>query len=487
MKLRRRMLAFCLASIAGLQGAHSASGLEANLKLIRTDRDFTADRHILDRACIMVELYYRMEEDEAILFDPEEPSVIFGRVSVRHLPARQAEDSLDRALATLRARVAALASSPMEEWSADQKALRKVFPAAWSGEEALASAGRADARRGMRRTFRQSLERSQPYAAYMDSVFRAEGLPPRLMHLAHIESWFKPMAVSPAGAVGIFQLLRSTGSRHLSIDDLRDERLDPHLSTVAAARFLKSCQRFLGTWPLAIMAYNNGPGQISEAVKETGSKDPSEIIQNYEAGGFKSVSRNYYAMFLAASSLAMRADELFPGMRRQAAPQYKILKLEHDWTPSQLRVLSGYSTAVIRRCNPGLRPVVFERNLALPKGYELRLPLGLPSPNDLQFADLRIEGAEPRAESHEASRAPKGAGPDVIHVVGVPVPAPVHRAFARLRASFFPSERAEDLPLMAYMHSQGLLDAGRLAMARRDSILIEPHPVLLPAIRNSGG
>jgi hypothetical protein len=40
---------------------------------------------------------------------------------------------------------------------------------------------------------------------------------------------------------------------------------------------------------------------------------------------------------------------------------------------------------------------------------------------------------------------------------------------------------------MAYMHSQGLLDAGRLAMARRDSILIEPHPVLLPAIRNSGG
>jgi membrane-bound lytic murein transglycosylase D len=481
------MYALCLALVAGPQGVHAASGLESNLKLIRTDRHFTADRHILDRACIMVELYYRMEEDEAILFDPEEPSVVFGRVSIRHLPARKAEDSLDRALASLRARVAALASSPMEGWTAEQKALRKVFPAAWSGEEALASANRADARRGMRKTFRQSLERSLPYAAYMDSVFRAEGVPPRLMYLAHIESWFKPTAVSPAGAVGIFQLLRSTGSRHLAIDDLRDERLDPHLSTVAAARFLKSCERFLGSWPLAIMAYNNGPGQISEAVKETGSRDPSEIIQNYEAGSFRSVSRNYYAMYLAASSLAMRADELFPGLRKTPAPQFKILKLEHGWTPTQLRVLSGYSTAVIRRCNPGLRPVVFESNLPLPKGFELRLPAGLPSPNDLQFADLRIEGSAPRVHGSDPTLAAADRGTDVVHVVGVPVPAPLHQAFARLRNSLFPAEKAEDLPLMAYMHSQGLLDAGRLAMARRDSILIEPHPALRPAIRNSGG
>jgi soluble lytic murein transglycosylase-like protein len=485
------LLLACIASGAStLHGASSPGGvstpegvspLDRNLKLIRTDRHFTADRHMLERAAVMIELYYRMDEDEALLHDPVEPSVVFGRVPIRHLQARAAEDSLAAAEAALVRRVAALAETPAEEWTPEQKALHGLFPASWTAADAQASAARAVAKRGMRKTFRQSLERALEYQPYMDSVFRAQGVPTRLVHLAHIESWFKPNAVSPAGAAGIFQFLRSSGIRYLAIDELQDQRFDPLASTEAAARFLKSCQSYLGSWPLAIMAYNNGPGQISDAMRETGSREPSDIIRGYEAGSFKSVSRNYYAMFLAASSLALQADQLFPGLRRPAPTQYKTLKLEHGWTPSQLRVLSGYSTAVIRRCNPALRPAVFEKNLALPKGFELRLPAGLPSTQDLQFADLRIEaapGTEPSRKAEEAR---------MEQVAGVPVPAVVGRSLARIRSTLFPGRGAEDAPVMAYMHSQGLLDAGRLAKAKRDSILIEPHPALLDAIRNSGG
>lgn len=473
-----RMLAAWFASFAGLQEGFAGSPLDHNLKLIQVDGQFTADRHILDRATIMVELYYRMDEDEALLYDPVEPSVVFGRVPLRHLHARPAEDSLAAAKASLIRRVAGLSEVPSEEWSAEQKALHARFPAAWTAADAQASAARAVIKRGMRKTFRQSLERSQPYLAHMDSVFRAHGVPPRLMYLAHIESWFKPTAVSPAGAAGIFQFLRSSGMRYLSIDEVQDQRFDPLASTQAAARFLKSCHRYLGSWPLAIMAYNNGPGQISDAMRETGSSDPSAIIRGYEAGGFKDVSRNYYAMYLAASSLAMKAETLFPGLRKQAPQAFKTLKLEHGWTPGQLRVLSGYSTAVIRRCNPALRPVVFEKNLPLPKGFELRLPAGLPSTQDLLFSDLRIEASAPSAAAE--AEAPSELG-------GVPVPALVGRSYVRLREVLFPARRAEDQPVMAYMHSQGLLDAGRLALAKQDSILIEPHPALLDAIRNSGG
>ncbi|HLP39994.1 MAG TPA: lytic transglycosylase domain-containing protein, partial [Fibrobacteria bacterium] len=350
-------------------------------------------------------------------------------------------------------------------------------------EQIAASADRAVAKRGMRKTFRQSLERSWPWKNYMDSVFRAHGAPSRLMYLAHIESWFKPNAVSPAGAAGIFQFLETSGSRYLTIDALQDQRFDPLHASVAAAKFLKSCHRYLGSWPLAIMAYNNGPGQIQDAMRETGSSDPSEIIRNYEGLGFRTVSRNYYAMFLAVSSLAMRAETLFPGLRGQGPSPYKTLRLENGgWTPSQLRVLSGYSTAVIRRYNPALRPVVFDRNLPLPKGFDLRLPAGLPSRQDLQFADLRIEGAV--APVHAGRET---AAAEEERLGGVPVPAAVGRALGRVRKALFPGRREENLPVMAYMHSQGLLDAGRLALARKDSLLIEPHPALLPAIRNSGG
>lgn len=482
MKFHRHMIAAWLASCAGLPDLASAGPLDRNLKLIRTDRDFTADRHILDRAAVMIELYYRMDEDEALLYDPEEPSVVFGRVSVRHLAARQADDSLSAAKSALARRIASLSAAPSEEWTPDQRTLHALFPAAWTPADAQACATRLVARRGMRKTFRQSLERAVPYQPYMDSVFRAHGAPTRLSHLAHIESWFKPAAVSPAGAVGIFQFLRGSASPYLAIDDIQDQRLDPHASTVAAARFLKSCRRDLGSWPLAIMAYNNGPGQISDAVRETGSSDPSAIIRTYVDGSFRSVSRNYYAMFLAASSLAMEAETLFPGLRRQAPPRYKTLKLENGWTPGQLRVLSGYSTAVIRRCNPALRPVVFEKNLPLPKGFELRLPSGLPSVQDLQFSDLRIDGAPLASRT-----APARAEPGHARVGGVPVPAIVGASIARLRSTLFPSRNTEDLPVIAYMHAQGLLDAGRLAQARRDSILIEPHPALTRALRNSGG
>ena len=126
--------------------------------------------------------------------------------------------------------------------------------------------------------------------------------------------------------------------------------------------------------------------------------------------------------------------------------------------------------------------VVFDRNLPLPKGFDLRLPAGLPSRQDLQFADLRIEGA---ASPGPAARVPVVLREDRLG--GVPVPAAVGRALGRVRKALFPARREEDLPVMAYMHSQGLLDADRLALARKDSLLIEPHPALRPAIRNSGG
>jgi len=112
-------------------------------------------------------------------------------------------------------------------------------------------------------------------------------------------------------------------------------------------------------------------------------------------------------------------------------------------------------------------------------GFELRLPAGLPSRQDLLFADLRIDGNE-GASWRETVAAD-------THVGGVPVPRMVGYSLARIRKVLFPPRRAEDIPVMAYMHSQGLLDAGRLALARQDRILIEPHPALLAMLKNIGG
>ena len=466
-----------LAGLAGLAAQTFASPLDSNRALILTDQAFTADKTILDQACLMVELNYRMDEDEGLIFDPDAPEVVLGRVPLHNLGGKAAEDSLARARESVREEACGLAVEPEANWSEYQRALRKRFPAAWNQGEIAMSVQRLTARRGMRKGFRASLEASLPYLAMMDSVFRAEGLPTRLKYLAHVESRFHPEAVSPAGAGGIWQFLKSSGSRFLVIDERIDQRFDPEASTFAAARYLKLCHSHLGSWPLAIMSYNSGPGQMLDAVAQTGSRDPGEIIRTYEASAFRQVSRAYYATFLATSSLAMQADKLYPGLRKLAAPApaWKTLRLEHEWTPRQLRLLSGYSTAVLKRYNPALRPVVFERNLPLPKGFDLRLPVGLPSRQDLQFADLRIAGN----------------GSDDLHgrpgVAGLPVPKFAESVLMRVRQALFAGGRRNDQPVMAYMHSQGLLDADRLALAKHDRILIEPHPALHAMLRGMGG
>jgi membrane-bound lytic murein transglycosylase D len=472
-----RVAAACLVGWAGLAAPVSAGPLDANRRLILTDNAFTADKYILDQACLMVELYYRMDEDEGLLFDPEAPDVVFGRVPLRNLTAKAAEDSLARARETLRTRICGLAVAPESEWNEDQKALRRRFPADWTQGDIAVSAQRLTGRRGMRKSFRASLEASLPYQAMMDSVFRAEGLPARLKYLAHVESRYNPEAISPAGAAGMWQFLKSSGSRFLIIDERIDQRFDPEAATVAAARYLKLCRGHLGSWPLAIMSYNSGPGQMLDAVNQTGSRDPGEIIRTYQAGAFGPVSRNYYAMFLAASSLALQADKLYPGLRklRPPAAACKTLKLEHEWTPRQLRILSGYSTAVLMRYNPALRPVVFEKNLPLPKGFDLKLPIGLPTTQDLQFADLGITGG-----GVDELRGRPG-------VKGLPVPKFAESVLSRVRRALFAGDRGDSQPVMAYMHSQGLLDADRLALAKEDRILIEPHPALHAMIHGMGG
>lgn len=471
------VMTWLVAWIVACPSLLKAGPLEANRKLIVIDRTFPADKYILDQACIMIELYHRMDDDEALIYDSEAPEVVFGRISVRNLSVKPAEDSLAHALIFLKTQIQEMLETPVPEWTNAQVNLRKIFPIAWTNEDILASTDRIISRRGMRRSFLMSLENSSPYRQLMDSTFRAEGIPTRLTYLAHLESRFNADAVSRAGAAGIWQFLKSSGSRYLVIDDLVDQRMDPRRASKAAAKYLNRCRRNLPSWPLAIMAYNNGPGQMREAVKEMRSHDASNIIQKYQGGGFGSISRNYYAMFLAVSSLGMRSETLYPNLKKKSGLPFTTLKLTHEWTPNQLRILSGYSTAVLKRYNPSLRPVVFECNLPVPKGFELNLPAGRPSLQDLQFADLRVGMESINAEIPFPRRS----------LAGFPVPKFAENVLKRIYNALLPFQQQRKVPVMVFMDSQGLLNVNRLALAKRDRILIEPHPALQAVIRSMGG
>src|SRR5690606_13981630 len=85
----------------------------------------------------------------------------------------------------------------------------------------------------------------------------------------------------------------------------------PLRATRAAARHLARDYDALGSWPLAITAYNHGRGGLARAAREVGTTDIGEIVFRYRGKAFGFASRNLYAEFLAALDVTKRADELF--------------------------------------------------------------------------------------------------------------------------------------------------------------------------------
>jgi membrane-bound lytic murein transglycosylase D len=172
---------------------------------------------------------------------------------------------------------------------------------------------------GLCEPFHDSLLRSRYYRPRMEQVFERAGLPRELVALASVESGFMARVRSSAGALGIWQFTRSTGREFLKITRYRDDRLDPVRSTEAAAELLQSNYQALGSWPLAITAYNYGTAGTERAASEFGS-DYVKIVQNYNGEHFGFAVKNYYAEFLAADQVYQYQDKYFPGIESEEAP-----------------------------------------------------------------------------------------------------------------------------------------------------------------------
>lgn len=127
-------------------------------------------------------------------------------------------------------------------------------------------------------TIGRILGSSQYYFPMIEDELLKENLPIELRALPIIESALSPTAVSPVGAVGLWQFMPSTGKSYgLEVNSLVDERRDPVRATQAACRYLKDLYAIYNDWTLAIAAYNCGPGNVNKAMARSGGKTFWEI------------------------------------------------------------------------------------------------------------------------------------------------------------------------------------------------------------------
>jgi peptidoglycan lytic transglycosylase D len=153
-----------------------------------------------------------------------------------------------------------------------------------------------------RHTLEHGLTRAGLYRELISQTFKKVGVPQDLIYLAMAESGFQPLAVSRAGARGMWQFMAGRGSMYgLERNWWVDDRQDPVKSTEAAAHHLKDLYHQFGDWYLAMAAYNTGPGNIQHAVERTGYADFWEL---YRRGVLPQETRNYVPIIVAVTIMA---------------------------------------------------------------------------------------------------------------------------------------------------------------------------------------
>jgi membrane-bound lytic murein transglycosylase D len=202
-------------------------------------------------------------------------------------------------------------------------------------------------------SIQESLLRSGKYKKLIDKALDDYKLPHGLAYLPVIESAYVPSVTSRAGAHGIWQFMPETARDYgLRVDWWVDERADPERSTRAAAAYLKDLYRQFNDWPLALAAYNAGPGRIRRAMQSSGSVTFWDLLDNEAV---PKETRGYVPTFFATLTIA--SDPSTYGFRLGQPIDFDRSAVEIEG-PLSLRYLASVAhvdESLLRDLNPALR------------------------------------------------------------------------------------------------------------------------------------
>ncbi len=212
------------------------------------------------------------------------------------------------------------------------------------------------------------LSRSQRYREMVRHVLREQGLPEDLAFVAMIESGYNPLAVSRAGAKGLWQFMAGTARRYgLRVDRWVDERFDPEKSTAAAAAYLRDLYQQFGSWALAKAAYNAGEVKVIRAIKAVGTTD----FWTLAGSRFLKRETKEFVPAIHAATVIGRDPTRF-GFELPPPPRVEIESVSVPGSTNlrALALASGLPADAIRKLNP-----VFVRGVTPPGGaYRLKVP-----------------------------------------------------------------------------------------------------------------
>lgn len=203
----------------------------------------------------------------------------------------------------------------------------------------------------------------------IDTILINHGIPLDFRYMPLVESGLQNM-VSPAHAVGFWQLLKSTARENgLEVDKEVDERYDVEKSTRAACRYLKKSYERFGSWTLVVASYNAGKKRIARFMKQQKAESFYDLLVDDET------SRYIYRML--ALKMIFENPEHY-GFYIEPSQEYPVIPTHtvavngavKDWT--DFAHAHGISYKLLKYFNPWLRKG-YLRN-PRHKTYKIKIP-----------------------------------------------------------------------------------------------------------------
>lgn len=213
-------------------------------------------------------------------------------------------------------------------------------------------------------------KRANRFFPVIETILKEEGVPEDFKYLALIESGLTNV-VSPAGAAGFWQFLKSTGREYgLEITDEVDERYNLEKATRAACQYLKEAKTKFGTWTMAAASYNMGMNGLSKQLERQKATNYYDLLLNSETARYVFRILAMKAIFENPKNYGFnyREEDLY-------AP-FTVNVIQVDSSVAHFADFAkgfGISYKTLKRYNPWLRQNYLHNRLG--KTYKIHIPI----------------------------------------------------------------------------------------------------------------
>jgi len=226
------------------------------------------------------------------------------------------------------------------------------------------------------------LKKSKRYFNLIEPILKKNNIPDDFKYLALAESGFQEKITSPAGATGLWQLMKKAALENgLEVNMEVDERYHMEKSTEAACRYLNNSYRQYGNWISVAASYNAGISGIKRQTELQDSKNYFDlllndetaryvyrilalklIMENPEKYGFKVTEEEKYPI-LAVKEVELKGSVLnFAAYAHDHGINYKILKYFNPWLRQSYLKNPSKKSYLIRIPEAGLRTYALDKN-----------------------------------------------------------------------------------------------------------------------------